>query len=165
MKSLFAATLVISILLVARAQLSPAIGTENVLLAAMSEPGMHHDRDGDEWNVTKAEDERPDPVPANRASLDRGKKIFEAKCAPCHGKTGKGDGPAAVAITPKLSDLRHSAGDHSAGNLAWKIAVGRAPMPAWKGTLSEAQIWDVVNYIKSLPAEHHHHEGNKEGHH
>ena len=57
------------------------------------------------------------------------------------------------------------AGHHPDGDLAWKIANGRGAMPAWKGTLTQTQIWALVTYIRSLPAaegeprekEHHHH--------
>ena len=34
--------------------------------------------------------------------------------------------------------------------LAWKIATGKGAMPGWKGVLTEAQIWHVVNYLKSI---------------
>jgi mono/diheme cytochrome c family protein len=49
------------------------------------------------------------------------------------------------------------AGQHPVGDLAWKIENGRGVMPAWKGILSESQIWDLVNYIKSLGREEHLH--------
>jgi mono/diheme cytochrome c family protein len=44
------------------------------------------------------------------------------------------------------------AGHHSDGDLAWKIGNGRGAMPAWKGVLTEREIWHLVNYIKNLPA-------------
>jgi mono/diheme cytochrome c family protein len=105
---------------------------------------------GYHWEAPKAAAERKNPVPADSASLERGKKIFATNCAVCHGSTGRGDGPAAAGLTPKPADLREMAAEHPDGNLAWKIANGRGPMPAWKGTLNERQIWDVVNYLKSL---------------
>lgn len=40
-----------------------------------------------------------DPVP------DLGKRIYESKCATCHGLSGKGDGPFAANLTTKPSDL------------------------------------------------------------
>ena len=33
-----------------------------------------------------------------------GKAKYDIDCAGCHGKTGKGDGPAAAALTPKPQD-------------------------------------------------------------
>src|SRR5689334_17564591 len=34
-----------------------------------------------------------------------GQQMFTSYCSPCHGKAGKGDGPAAAALTPRPADL------------------------------------------------------------
>ena len=34
-----------------------------------------------------------------------GQQMFTSYCAPCHGRAGKGDGPAAPALNPKPADL------------------------------------------------------------
>ncbi len=69
----------------------------------------------------------------------------------CHGQSGKGDGPGAAALEKKPADLvaRVRAGETD-GELFWKITEGRSPMISWKGSLSETQRWEVVNYIRSL---------------
>ncbi len=113
----------------------------------------HSEKGGKDWDAPKQAAARPNPVPADRASLERGRKLFETNCAVCHGATGRGDGPAGAGLNPKPANLRVMAGMHSAGDLAWKIAHGRGAMPAWKGTLKEHQIWDLVNYLKSLHRE------------
>ena len=82
--------------------------------------------------------------------IERGKKLFLKNCAVCHGNTGQGDGPASKALNPKPSDLVKGAGHHSDGDIAWKIANGRGPMPGWEKTLSENDIWDLVNFVQSL---------------
>ncbi len=43
-------------------------------------------------------------VPAH-AQPQKGKAIFDAKCVECHGISGKGDGPAAVLLTPRPRDF------------------------------------------------------------
>ena len=43
---------------------------------------------------------RPAPAPADEA-----KQIADSRCAMCHGKTGKGDGPNGVTLNPKPQDL------------------------------------------------------------
>ncbi|MDH5513451.1 MAG: cytochrome c [Gammaproteobacteria bacterium] len=120
------------------------------------------------WMAPEKEAERPNPVRADGASLARGKKLFQANCASCHGPTGRGDGPAGAALNPKPVDLAAMAGQHPDGDYAWKIAEGRGAMPAWKAVLSEKQIWDVVNYLQQGltrpdngshmhgPGDHHH---------
>lgn len=43
------------------------------------------------------------PIP--RISADDGPAMFVAYCAPCHGRTGRGDGPAAAALKRAPADL------------------------------------------------------------
>lgn len=102
------------------------------------------------WMAPPEAAKRPNPVAADTASLARGKKLFQAHCASCHGAQGQGDGPAGRALKPGPADLTAMAGRHSDGDFAWKIANGRGPMPAWNGRLSEKNIWDLVNFIQSL---------------
>jgi len=104
------------------------------------------------WMAPEDAAKRKNPVAADAASIARGKKLFQVNCASCHGAQGKGDGQAGRALKPKPADLAAMAGQHPDGDFAWKIANGRSPMPAWKGALSEAQIWDTVNFIQSLAA-------------
>lgn len=108
-----------------------------------SSEGHHHMS----WTAPDKEKARKNPVAADKASIAEGKKLYQTHCAACHGETGRGDGPAGAALKPRPTDLTHSA-HHEDGELAWKISTGRPPMPAWKGTLTETQIWQVVNYIK-----------------
>jgi mono/diheme cytochrome c family protein len=112
------------------------------------------------WMAPEAAAKRPNPVKANNASRARGKKLFAANCASCHGVAGRGDGPAGAALNPKPADLTAMAGQHPDGDFAWKIANGRGPMPAWNGQLSEKNIWDLVNFINSLagPKKNHQHD-------
>jgi mono/diheme cytochrome c family protein len=102
------------------------------------------------WMAPEEAAKRPNPVMANNASRARGKKLFAANCASCHGAGARGDGPAGAALNPRPADLMAMAGRHPDGDFAWKIANGRGPMPAWNGQLSEKNIWDLVNFIQSL---------------
>ena len=36
------------------------------------------------------------------------------------------------------------------GELFWKTKTGRAEMPAYKGKLTDEEIWSVVNYMRKL---------------
>ncbi|GAB4336762.1 MAG: hypothetical protein Kow0089_07410 [Desulfobulbaceae bacterium] len=93
---------------------------------------------------------RVNPVPADSASIERGAKLYAEKCSLCHGEKGRGDGPAAQSLRTRPTDLATMSGMHPDGDVAWKIAEGRGAMPGWKGRLSEAQIWDLVNFIRNL---------------
>jgi len=87
-----------------------------------------------------------------------GKAKYDVNCAGCHGKTGKGDGPAAAALSPKPQDhtdgkIMNSLSDQYLFDIIKKggAAVKKAPiMPANEKKLSDQEIWDVVAYIRSL---------------
>ena len=110
------------------------------------DPGHHRDS----WAVPDQEEARVNPVPPDKTSLEQGAKLFKTYCAACHGEQGRGDGPAGAGLTPRPPDLTREAAHDRDGELAWKIATGRPPMPAWKGVLTETQIWHVVNHLKSI---------------
>ncbi|MGA9592058.1 MAG: cytochrome c, partial [Candidatus Acidiferrales bacterium] len=38
------------------------------------------------------------------------------------------------------------------GDLFWRMSVGRRPMPAFKGRLSEQERWELVDYIRTFAA-------------
>jgi len=71
-----------------------------------------------------------------------GAGMFRAYCAPCHGVTAKGDGPAAAALVPKPADLTQFAkrrkGSFSVRDFEEKLqgagmvsAHGNSAMPVW----------------------------------
>jgi mono/diheme cytochrome c family protein len=79
------------------------------------------------------------------------KKAIETNCVPCHGASGKGDGPAAAALPPpKPADWTSAKVQaESDGELFWKISNGRGAMPPWKH-LPDKERWEIVNYIRTL---------------
>jgi mono/diheme cytochrome c family protein len=109
----------------------------------------------------------PDPQ-AEAASAARGKVVYDAHCAPCHGAGGEGDGPLAAEYDPPPTDLvapglRVSvrgievviATPHYSGRLVKdRTTTGNREMPAWKDVLTEQEIDDVVAYVRALIARH-----------
>jgi len=88
----------------------------------------------------------------------KGKDLFAQHCASCHGPTGKGDSPAAAALTPKPADLTNKAymaglKDQYLFDLIQKggAAVGKSPlMPPFGSKLNDADIRNVIAYLRSL---------------
>lgn len=81
-----------------------------------------------------------------------GAKVFKTNCEMCHGAQGHGDGPAGASLDPKpknLAVLQEGVGDDY---LFWRINTGKpgTSMVAWKGILTDEQIWQVVSFIRSL---------------
>lgn len=124
-------------------------------------------------------------IPSSSESIARGRKIFlgdKAKCASCHGETGRGNGSS-------TADFNELPGEPPGGKKSDKPGLfdnwgnivkprdlttgvfrgGRrpvdifrrihsgikgTPMQAFGGaTLNDEQIWDVVNYVLSIPFE------------
>ena len=78
------------------------------------------------------------------------KKAVEVNCSPCHGATGKGDGPAAAALPTKPADwTSDKVQKQTDGEIFWKLSNGRGAMPPLK-SLAEKERWEIVNYIRSL---------------
>ncbi|MBW1749973.1 MAG: c-type cytochrome [Deltaproteobacteria bacterium] len=111
--------------------------------------GHSHD-DTHLWQAPADMAERINPIEKTHESIQRGKDLYKKYCALCHGPEAKGDGPAAGSLKQKPTDLASMAGKHQDGDFSWKIANGRGPMPGWQETLTEKQIWDIVNFIQNL---------------
>ena len=88
----------------------------------------------------------------------KGLDLFKQNCAACHGESGKGDGPAAASLNPKPRDFSDKAvmsgiDDKKIVEIVQKggAAVGKsALMPPLGAALNEAQIQDIVAYIRTL---------------
>ena len=103
----------------------------------------------------------PAPVPAEFAGQTNplapdaaaaGAEIFKNNCVACHGEQGHGDGPAGASLNPhpkNLAELASAVGDDY---LFWRISAGKpgTSMVAWKGILTEEQIWQAITFIRTL---------------
>ena len=92
------------------------------------------------------------PVAADPASVEDGKKLYSRHCASCHGPAGKGDGGMALSGgTP--ANLTDETWDHgsSDGEIFIVIRDGTSTdMESYKEKLTEKQIWNLVNFIRSI---------------
>ena len=92
------------------------------------------------------------PVADSADAISEGKLLFESTCAACHGSSGLGDGPAAVALTPapaSLVELNKTAADD---HLLWRISEGKegTAMVSWKASFTEDQIWQIISYLRTF---------------
>lgn len=86
----------------------------------------------------------------------RGREIFLAKCALCHGVDADGRGVRVHALSGRPVNFRSShwrsratpAGVYS----VLRNGVRGTSMPAWP-SLSESEKWDVVSYVLSVGGE------------
>jgi mono/diheme cytochrome c family protein len=112
-------------------------------------------------------------VPMTNTPPNSGKEMFNSYCAVCHGKDGKGTGPAASAMKTPPTDLtllaQKEGGKYPAAHVAAVIkgqattpSHGSQDMPVWgplfssisQGHESQVQqrISNLVRYIEGLQA-------------
>ncbi len=91
----------------------------------------------------------------------RGKAVYDAHCVECHGGSGKGDGASASLLVPRPRDFttgKYKIRTTETGTMPSDddliVSVRRGlygtAMPGWDRILSDAEIVDVVQYLKSL---------------
>lgn len=112
-------------------------------------------------------------VPVKPTSASSGEEMYNTYCAVCHGKDGKGGGPAASALKVPPTDLTGLAkanggkypSNHVASAIRGEVAVpahGSKEMPIWgnlfwhmsQGHESEVQlrVTNLNKYVESLQA-------------
>ena len=93
--------------------------------------------------------------------IAKGKEIFTAKCALCHGEKGDGQGPGAANLPLKPADLTDGkmVAEMADNFWVWRVSEGGlvepfkskgSVMPAWKGELSMNDRWAVIAYAHTL---------------
>jgi mono/diheme cytochrome c family protein len=109
-----------------------AAGSRDLVAAANAPPGLS-----------------PLDVPTESEALGRGEALYLANCASCHGREGDGDGP--IRTLPPAGPLGDAVRRTSAAALGYRIATGVAgtPMPAFAGSLTEAERRDLVGYLRA----------------
>jgi mono/diheme cytochrome c family protein len=123
------------------------------LYAFPQDPSKPSDDKAAADSKTPAEAAKPvNPVKPTPNSLAIGKKAYTSDCAMCHGKEGAGGGELAVTMNLKLRDYRdpESLKDMTDGEIYSIIANGKGQMTGEAGRMKPGQMWDVVNYIRSL---------------
>ncbi len=111
-------------------------------------------------------------VPLKSVSPAEGKEMFMEYCAVCHGREGKGTGPAASALTKAPADLTqlsvHNGGKFPAVRVSRFIegedtvlAHGTRDMPMWgdlfRGATRDTagatmRVSNLTDYVKSIQA-------------
>jgi cytochrome c oxidase cbb3-type subunit I/II len=108
--------------------------------------------------------EIPEEPPTSADSVKRGAQLFQSLgCSGCHGKEGRGNGPAAPSLTDNkgrpispfdfTSGTRFKCGQ-SGRELFRDVMTGLdgTPMPSFKDAVKPEQLWDLVHYLETLPA-------------
>lgn len=90
-------------------------------------------------------------VATGDVSTKAGLALYTKNCASCHGRTGLGDGVKARSLKTFPGDFsKADFQKQSDGNLFYKTKTGRDEMPKYEGKLSDDDIWNIVNYMRTL---------------
>src|SRR5579883_3422966 len=102
-----------------------------------------------------ARDETPPPAPpaVNEALLQRGRQRFDIYCAPCHGRTGEGNGMVVQRGFPTppsyLDDRLLKAPSQHFYDV---ISHGYGAMYSYADRVAPEDRWAIVAYIRALQA-------------
>jgi mono/diheme cytochrome c family protein len=108
-----------------------------------------HEKTG--WMAPEEARKMKNPVKPTQTSIQKGKEIYETKCALCHGVKGDGKGPASAGLNPRPTNFKDSHGEMMTdGEHFWKITTGKGPMPSYEKDLSVEERWHVINYINTF---------------
>ena len=103
------------------------------------------------WVVPANFKSMKNPVAKGDASNKAGKTLYDKNCASCHGKTGLGDGVKARALKTFPGDFSKAEyQDQTDGDHFYKTKTGRGEMPKYEGKLSDDDIWNMVNYMRTF---------------
>jgi cytochrome c553 len=103
------------------------------------------------WVVPANYKSMKNPIAMSDASTLAGQTLYNKTCTPCHGKTGLGDGV-------KVKSLKTTPGNFSKdefqsqtdGEHFYKTKIGRGEMTKYEGKLSDDDIWNLVNYMRTF---------------
>jgi cytochrome c5 len=89
--------------------------------------------------------------PSPAVVLERGARVYQIYCQPCHGAAGKGDGPVAMrGFPPPPSFLAEHAMHLADGQLFHIVTYGQKNMPSYASQVSPEDRWGVIAYVRSL---------------
>ena len=87
-----------------------------------------------------------------RADREKGRVLYNNRCWPCHGPTGRGNGPAAAALRPPPADFTDPdrIADRTAARLHSVLSRGVPGTAMAAQPLSEREKFDVIAHLRGL---------------
>jgi mono/diheme cytochrome c family protein len=94
----------------------------------------------------------PNPVKPTPETLAFAKKMYGYDCAMCHGVKGDGKGDMVESMKLTMKDFTNPATltSRTDGELFWVIKNGFDQMPGESGRQTDAQIWNMVLYLRTF---------------
>jgi mono/diheme cytochrome c family protein len=103
------------------------------------------------WTVPANFKSMANPVAKGDASNKLGKTLYDKNCASCHGKAGLGDGVKARSLKTFPGDFSKAEYQNQTdGEHFFKTKTGRSEMPKYEGKVSDTDIWNIINYMRTF---------------
>jgi mono/diheme cytochrome c family protein len=103
------------------------------------------------WDVPANFKSMKNPIAKSDASTQAGQALYMKTCAACHGRTGLGDGPKSKSLKTVPTDFTKAASQNqSDGEHFYKTKNGRGDMPKYEGKLSDDDIWNIINFVRTF---------------
>ena len=102
-----------------------------------------------EWVVPADRKAKLSPFAFTDETRQNGERLYTINCRSCHGTPAKAN--FITTLTPVPGDP--AAGKYQNnldGELYYKVWEGRGPMPSFKNSLSPADIWNIISYVRSF---------------
>ena len=135
-----------------------AIAAMRFNLAALQPPGRFETRVADLSKgvlIRRASRRGIPPRPSDlKTSIANGGSHYGLDCSVCHSDDGRGQTPVGEWMYPRASDLTSTrVQSYSDQELFWIIRNGIrfTGMPAFGEVETPDHIWDLVNYVRTLP--------------
>lgn len=136
------------------------IGLIRFNLAALPEPGYFETRFANQvkrFFIRRASRNGVPPRPVDtKASIDAGGTHYGLNCSVCHADDGRGQRPPGEWMHPRAANLTsREVQSYSDQELFWIIQNGIrfTGMPAFRQVETPDHIWDLVNYVRTLPSQ------------
>ena len=117
-----------------------------VLLAASAQQNAQPPA---EYKIPPEAASQPNPVKPSSESLAKGKKVYGYDCAVCHGKDGDGKGDMDMKNVSDFTDPA-TLKSRTDGELFYIIKKGKGEMPPEGDRGKSEDIWNLVNYVRSM---------------
>ena len=104
-----------------------------------------------EYKIPPEAAAKVNPVKPTSESVAKGKKLYGFDCAMCHGANGDGKGDMASDMKNVTDFTKPDAlKSRTDGELFYVIRNGKGEMPPEGDRAKDDDIWNMVNYIRSL---------------
>jgi Ni/Fe-hydrogenase subunit HybB-like protein/mono/diheme cytochrome c family protein len=101
-----------------------------------------------QWEVPEEKKERLSETRFTGETVKQGLQVYLINCKSCHGDPGKNNVTKLMPLPPDPVSAQMQ--QNTDGDMYFKVQEGRGPMPSFKNSLTSAEIWEVIAYIRSF---------------